>query len=95
MAVVRAIEAFAFTDKRGVPRVVRPGDLFDSADPCLTGRQHLFEPVEVSAERRRATVEDASAVPGEQRSVSIRRPAKNAVEPKPEKRPEAHGGTGA
>ncbi len=88
MAVVRAIEAFAFTDKRGVPRVVRPGDLFDATDPCLTGRAHLFEPVEVTAERRRATVEDASAVPGEQRSVSTRKPVKKAE-------PVAHGGTGA
>lgn len=90
MAVVRAIEAFAFTDRQGIPRVVRPGDLFDSSNPCLTGRQHLFEPVAVAAERRRATIEDASAAPGEQRSVSTRKPAKKVAA-----EPVVYGGTGA
>lgn len=79
MAIVRAVDAFAYTDKQGIPRVVRPGDLFDSTDPCVSGREHLFESVEVSAERRRATVEDATAVPGAKRSVST--PRKKKAEP--------------
>jgi len=87
MAILRAIEAFAFTDKNGIPRVVRPGDLFDESDPCLTGRTHLFEPVEVNAARRRATVEDASAAPGERRSVTPRKAA-------PKKHTEPDAGTG-
>jgi hypothetical protein len=80
VAIVRAKESFAYTDTAGVPRVVTPGQLFDGADPCVVKRPNLFEPVEVAVERRRATVEDASAVPGEHRSVSTRKPATKRAE---------------
>lgn len=82
MPIFRAKQPFAYTDATGVPRTVRAGDLFDSGDACLKGRDHLFEPVEVGAERRRATVEDATAAPGEKRSISAPKPAKKAA-PKP------------
>ncbi|QTJ64980.1 hypothetical protein HYG77_04780 [Rhodococcus sp. ZPP] len=74
MSILRAREAFAFTDSQGVPRVVRPGDLFDDSDPSVVGREKLFEPVEVAAHRAEAAVsggvEAAVAAPGEKRSVT-------------------------
>ncbi|QRZ05896.1 hypothetical protein [Mycolicibacterium austroafricanum] len=75
-----------------MPRVIRPGDLFDKTDPCVKGREHLFEPVEVNAERRRSTVEDASAAPGEKRSLSTRRRTRDTAdkpEGDPAEKPEA------
>ncbi|AJA43308.1 head-tail connector protein [Mycobacterium phage Sbash] len=80
MAIVRAKEAFAYNDAQNVPRVVRPGDLFDDSDTAVKGRAHLFEPVEVNAERRRASIEDASAEPGRLRSVG-KRSKKSGPEP--------------
>jgi hypothetical protein len=77
MAVLRAKEAFAYNDSAGVPRVVRPGDLFDASDPAVKKRGHLFETVEVNVERR-ATVEAATAAPGERRSVSVPRKTRKA-----------------
>lgn len=74
MAVFRAREAFAYTDKQGVPRVIRPGDLVSSDDPNFKGKEHLFETVEVAAARaagvETATVETTTAEPGERRSLS-------------------------
>lgn len=70
MAIVRAKEPFAYTDESGVPRIVNPGQLLDSADPCVVKRAHLFEPVEVAAARVTAATETASAAPGETRSVT-------------------------
>ena len=106
MAILRAKEPFSYFDGSGVPRVVRPGDLFESTDPALKGRGHLFEStdpalkgrghlfesVEVGAERRRSTVEDASAAPGEKRSVGAPRkaPAKKAA-PEPADSAEGDG----
>ncbi len=71
--ILRAREAFSYTDNRGIPRIVRPGDLVDDADPGVKGREHLFEPVEVAAARATAVVEQATAAPGEKRTVSARR----------------------
>lgn len=72
--VFRAREAFAYTDKQGVPRVVAPGHLMSSNDPNFKGKEHLFEPVEVAAAREAHTtdsnVETATAEPGARRSVS-------------------------
>lgn len=85
MSVVRAREAFAFTDTHGIPRVVRPGDLFNADDPAVIKRASLFEPVELAAQRAEEavappvvvtttpTVEAATAAPGEKRSVSTSR----------------------
>ena len=73
MAIVRAKEPFAYTDAAGLPRVVNPGQLFDSTDPCVVKRPHLFEAVEVAAARGLATAtETATAAPGEARSVRPR-----------------------
>ncbi|SRX93566.1 hypothetical protein MSP7336_01805 [Mycobacterium shimoidei] len=83
MAVVRATQAFSYSDA-GVPRVVTPGTLYDSDHPCVKQRPHLFEPVEVAASRR-ASVEDAAAEPGSRRSVSTGRGRRRSAEPGPAK----------
>lgn len=73
MATLRAKEPFSFNDINGVPRNVSAGDLFDSADRNVKGREHLFEAVEVDVDRRRKAtggVEDATAEPGTKRSLS-------------------------
>lgn len=73
MATLRAKEAFSFNDINGVPRAVSAGDLFDSADRNVKGREHLFEAVEIDIDRRRMAtgdIEDATAEPGAKRSVS-------------------------
>lgn len=82
MSVLRAREAFACADAQGTPRVVRPGDLFDSDDALVVGREGLFEPVEVATQRAESVVagtgvESATAAPGERRSVSTRSRAKS------------------
>lgn len=69
--VFRAKEAFTFTSRSGVPRIIRPGDLVTDDDPDFRGREHLFEPA-VSAANRAA--ETASAAPGERRSRPRLRP---------------------
>lgn len=53
----------------GRPRRIRRGDLVQEGDGVLTGRAHLFD--EVSE-----YVEQATAGPGERRSVSVPRKAK-------------------
>jgi hypothetical protein len=70
MSVYRAKEPFAYTSKSGVPRSIVPGDLMFDGDPDLKGREHLFERVEDAAARTKSVVEDASAAPGELRSLS-------------------------
>ena len=83
--IYRAVEAFAFADKGGVPHSVTPGDLRSGDDPNFKGREHLFESVEVAAARKAGrAVETATAAPGESRSLS--RPVKAA--PKPPAKPE-------
>ena len=63
--IYRATQAFAFTGKDGVPRVIRPGDLMSDADSDFKGKELLFEKVEVAAQRAvdrpKGKVEDASA----------------------------------
>lgn len=68
MSTVRAREPFSF-DADGYSHNVAAGALFDSEDPAVKKRPHLFEPVEVAAARRAAAVstETASAAPGERR----------------------------
>jgi hypothetical protein len=62
----------------GVPRVVTAGDLVDDGDPVIKGREHLFESVDAYVAARQpgavlppgpAEVEQATAAPGERRSV--------------------------
>ena len=63
MAVLRVREPFAFDEPNGVQRVMRTGDLVDSGDPAVKGRESMFEPVET-------TVERATSAPGERRNLS-------------------------
>lgn len=64
MAILRCTESFAGDDNR----VVTAGSLVDADDPVVKGREHLFEPVETFMARR-AGVEQATAAPGEVRTV--------------------------
>ncbi len=62
----------------GRPTMVRAGDLVDSSDPVVRGREELFESVdEVVHGPADLPVESASAAPGERRSV--KRPARKAA----------------
>lgn len=54
-------------------RAVRQGDIIDSSDPIVAGREHLFDSAA-------DVVEAATAAPGERRSTAPRkRPAKKAA----------------
>lgn len=46
-------------------RFVRPGDILDSTDPIVAGREHLFSPIGDAGQ----PVEQATARPGEGRNV--------------------------
>lgn len=94
MTVLRVIEAFAHT-VNGYPDVAAAGALFDSDDPVVkAGGPDRFEPVEVTATRdsvRRSGVEQATAAPGERRSLTrasaprkrtAKKTAKKAAAPK-------------
>lgn len=81
MAVLRSKEAFTAWSG-GAPRVITVGQLVDDSDPIIKGREHLFETTEahVAQQReRRAEVEQATAAPGEKRSVR-RTPARGKKE---------------
>lgn len=82
MPTVRAKEPFSY-DADGYSHNVAAGALFDSEDPAVRKRAHLFEPVEVAAARRAAAVstETASAAPGERR---VRTRSHKAESPKEE-----------
>ena len=82
MAILRCKEAFAVTDSDGAALVFAPGDLVDSKNKHVKGRESLFETVEASVERQARPVEQATAAPGEQRSVT--KPAKKAAAKKSE-----------
>lgn len=74
MAVLRVREPFA-CDVGGVYRVYRQGDLISSVDPVVTPKRRamFMEPVEEAAGRSLASVEQATAAPGERRTVSTKR----------------------
>lgn len=63
-------------------RCIREGELLDPKDPLVKGREHLLEPVS-------ARVEQATAAPGEKRSLtrptSKRSAKKRSAEPEPKK----------
>lgn len=80
MAIYAATQAFTF-DENGVPRVFTPGTPIEDTDPGFKGREHLFEPVEDTAERRHSVTETATAAPGEVRTRRIGRPRKHQPEP--------------
>lgn len=98
MATVRAKEAFSYNDVNGVPVNVAAGALFDANDPDVKKRAHLFEEPEVAAARRKrrtAGVEDATAEPGEKRSVSTVRKTRDKADAKEAKSEGDDAGTGA
>jgi len=77
--IYRVKEPFSYTDDRGVPRVMRAGDLVTTDHDAYREKwSHLFEPVNDAADRV-GRVEAATAAPGEKRSVSL--PAKPAEKP--------------
>lgn len=76
MATLRCKEPFA-ANVAGVPRVVSGGQLVDSADPIVKGREQFFEQVDDFMAKRSTEVEQATAAPGEKRSRS--RAAKKAA----------------
>lgn len=93
MAVYRAREAFAYTDKQGTPRAISPGYLMSDDDPNFKGKEKLFEPVEVAAARA-AGIEETTAEPGALRSLSVprrgrgRKSTPEVPEPAPDSIPE-------
>jgi hypothetical protein len=87
MPIFKAKEAFAFEGKNGVPRIITADSLMSDGDPDFKGREHMFEPVEVAAERpitRAKGVEEATAEPNTKRSVST-------VPPRPTTPPKTGG----
>lgn len=87
MAIKRCVAAFA-ASMDGVPRMYTVGLLVDDKDPIIKGREHLFEDVEThvaeKAARQAPRVEQATAGPGEKRSVSPRPAGKKTAPSKPE-----------
>lgn len=67
----------------GVPRVVSAGEVVANNDPVVSGRPSAFEDVEAAFARDALKVEQATAAPGELRTVSPapvkRAPAKKAA----------------
>lgn len=69
--ILRVTKAFSvLSDPDG--HVYTPGELVDADHPHVKGREDCFETVEahVSARVARSGVEQATAAPGEKRSVS-------------------------
>lgn len=87
MAIKRCKASFAVS-VNGVPRMVTAGQLVDASDPVIKGREALFEDVEThvadKAARQAPKVEQATAEPGEKRSVAPRQQAKKTAPSKPE-----------
>lgn len=61
----------------GVPRVITGGQIVADDDPAVKGHETSFEDVGVAAARSSRAVEQATAAPGEKRSVG--RPRKSAA----------------
>jgi hypothetical protein len=67
----RVKEPFAFTDSKGVPRVMSAGDLVSEGHEAYRKNWlHLMEPVEEAAARSVPVTETATADPGTKRSVA-------------------------
>jgi len=71
--IYRVKEPFSYTDDRGVPRVMRVGDLVTVGHDAYREKwAHLYEPVAEAAERDASPgTETATAAPGEKRSLSL------------------------
>lgn len=86
MKILRVRDSFMYYGP-GYQRMFCAGDLVDSEDPAVKGREQLFQPVEDFVQQRRdrpqiglrgRVVERATAEPGERRNV-------NPLPPEPEK----------
>jgi hypothetical protein len=86
MAIKRCVAAFA-ASVDGTPRMYTVGQLVDASDPVIKGREGLFEDVEThmadKAARQAPRVEQATAEPGEKRSVARPVAKKTASKPEP------------
>jgi len=76
MAVLVCTDSFSYDELAGkvyVPRTIAAGDLVDEKDPAVKKAPQYFEPVEATSARatarRAGGVEQATAAPGEKRSV--------------------------
>ncbi len=77
-AVYRVREPFTVPGPNGAPRIVQAGKLLSPDDPLVKSHRKLLDPVnELVADRQ--SVEQATAAPGERRSVT---PAKQHRAPK-------------
>ncbi|MGE4428907.1 MAG: hypothetical protein AB7G37_20830, partial [Solirubrobacteraceae bacterium] len=69
MAHLKCIETFA--DMSGpAPRIVALGEIVDSKDPVVKGREALFTAVRPSRPVTSQRIEQATAAPGELREVT-------------------------
>lgn len=85
--IYRVKEPFSYTDGRGVPRVMRVGDLVTTDHDAYREKwSHLFEPVNEAADRPAGMVESATAAPGEKRSVQL--PTRQETPEKPAPKPD-------
>jgi len=67
--ILRVTKAFSvLSDPNG--HVYTPGELVDASHPHVKGREDCFETVEAHVQARSAGVEQATAAPGEKRSVT-------------------------
>ncbi|WP_327160550.1 hypothetical protein [Streptomyces zaomyceticus] len=93
MTIKRCKAAFA-ANINGSPHMFKVGQLVDGDDPVIKGREALFEDVETYVSDRSATrVEQATAAPGEKRSVG-RSAAKKAAARKPDSAPDSSANEG-
>lgn len=88
MAIKRCKSSFA-ASVDGTPRMYNVGQLVDSSDPVIKGREALFEDVEThvaeKAAHRSSGAERATAEPGEKRSVQpVRKPFAKKAAAKPQ-----------
>lgn len=86
MGIKRATTSFGWmanVDGQAVPRVVTTGSLYDEADEVVRRFGEHFEDVDLHVDRRRearAEVEQATAAPGERRTVTKRSRSKRGTE---------------
>ncbi|WP_412079041.1 hypothetical protein ACLF6K_37490 [Streptomyces xanthophaeus] len=84
MPIKRCKASFA-ASVNGTPHMFNVGQLVDADDPVIKGREALFEDVETYMSARGAQVEQATAEPGDRRSVG--RPAKKTASRRPDPAP--------
>jgi hypothetical protein len=85
-SVLTALEAFV-CEVKGERLAFSKGDPIEADHPAVKQNPHLFGPL-VFRHPTRGGVEQATAAPGEKRTLSLRRKSKAAVKPTPEPEPE-------